>query len=136
MLTKNLETTNNSKHFLKCHLIFVFKYRKKLFLNQKLKDDMKQIIYDISKQSNFSIEEMETDEDHLHLLIRYIPRLSIASIVNRLKAMSTNRIWKTYSIFLKKHFWKEQTFWTDGYFVSSIGYASQETVEKYIQEQG
>lgn len=136
MLTKNLETTNHSKHFLKCHLIFVCKYRKKLFLNKKVSNDMKQILFDVSNESDFSIESMEVDQDHIHILIRYIPRLSISSIVNRLKAVSTNRIWKLDYHFLSKHFWKEHTFWTDGYFVSSIGYASQETIDEYIKNQG
>lgn len=136
MLTKNLKTTNHSKHFLKSHLIFVCKYRKKLFLNQKIADDMKQILFNVANESDFSIETMEVDVDHIHILIRYIPRLSISSIVNRLKAISTNRIWKLHKTFLSKHFWKEHTFWTDGYFVSSIGYASQETINKYIENQG
>jgi putative transposase len=136
MITRNLKTTNHSKHFLKCHLIFVCKYRKKLFLNQKLSNDMKQILFDVANKSDFTIEVMEVDVDHIHILVRYIPRLSISSMVNRLKAVSTNRIWKLHKTFLMKHFWKEHTFFTDGYFVSSIGYASQETIEDYIKQQG
>lgn len=97
---------------------------------------MKQTLYQIAEQSDFTIEEMESDKDHIHLLIRYIPRLSISSIVNRLKSLSTIRIWKEYKQLLSIHYWKENTFWTDGYFVSSIGYASQQTIEKYIQTQG
>jgi len=38
--------------------------------------------------------------------------------------------------FLKKHFWKENTLWSDGYFVCSTGNASTETIQKYIAEQG
>ena len=38
--------------------------------------------------------------------------------------------------FLKQHFWKENTFWTDGYFVSSVGEASPETIQNYIKNQG
>lgn len=71
MLMKNLETTNHSKHFL----------------NQKLSDDMKQILFDVANESDFSIEFIEVDVDHIHILIRYIPRLSISSIANRLKAV-------------------------------------------------
>ena len=37
---------------------------------------------------------------------------------------------------LKRHFWKENTFWTDGYFCSTIGEVSSKTLEKYIQNQG
>lgn len=37
---------------------------------------------------------------------------------------------------LKKEFWKEHTFWSDGYFVCSIGEANPETIRKYIENQG
>ena len=52
--------------------------------------------------------------------------------------MSTYRIWRQNNnqIYLKKHFWKENTFWSDGYFACSIGNVSKEIIEKYIQEQG
>lgn len=40
------------------------------------------------------------------------------------------------STFVIKTFWKERTFWSDGYFVTSIGDASEKTIQKYIDEQG
>ena len=48
------------------------------------------------------------------------------------------RIWRQNNnqIYLKKQFWKEKTFWGDGYFACSIGQVSKETIEKYIQNQG
>ena len=79
----NYNSTNHLKHYLKCHLIFVCKYRKKLLVGQ-LKDDMKQLLLNITSKSDFEIKVMESDIDHIHFLIRYIPRLSIISIVRRL----------------------------------------------------
>ena len=35
-----------------------------------------------------------------------------------------------------KHFWKEHTFWTDGYFACSVGNVSEEMLRKYIENQG
>ena len=57
-------------------------------------------------------------------------------IVRKLKQETTNRIWKIEPRYLAKHFWKERTFWTDGYFVSTIGEVSEETIRRYIQNQG
>lgn len=88
----NYITTNRSKHYLKCHLIFVCKYRKKLLVGQ-LNDDIKQIFQSIADDSDFEIEVMETDKDHIHFLIRYIPRLSISQMVRRLKQESTRQLW-------------------------------------------
>jgi len=50
---------------------------------------------DISKESNFEILEMETDKDHIHFLIKSEPKVSVLSIVRKLKQESTNRLWKT-----------------------------------------
>jgi len=55
--------------------------------------------------------------------------------IRRLKQETTVRIWKRYPE-LKNHFWKEKTFWSDGYFCCAIENASIETVRKYIEEQG
>jgi len=129
------QTTNRAKHNLKVHLIFVCKYRKKLLYGE-LDNFLKAVIRDIEQKSDFEIIEMETDKDHIHLMIQYIPRISISSIVNRLKSITTFHVWQKYKPFLKQHFWKENTFWTDGYFVCSVGEASPETIRKYIQNQG
>jgi REP element-mobilizing transposase RayT len=66
-------STNRSKHYLQCHLIFVCKYRKKLLV-AGLDHDMKDIMSSISAKSDFTIEVFESDADHIHFLIRYIPR--------------------------------------------------------------
>ena len=88
------------------------------------------------EKRRFKIDIMETDKDHIHLLLNITPAFSISSIVNRLKAISTNRVWKRHANFLKKHFWKENIFWSNGYFVCSIGEANPETIRKYIENQG
>jgi len=52
--------------------------------------------------------------------------------------ISTYRIWRQEDnhLYLQKHFWKEQTFWSDGYFACSIGNISKDIIEKYIQSLG
>ena len=57
-------------------------------------------------------------------------------IVKTLKGHSTILLWKTFEKELKKEFWKEHTFWSDGYFVCSIGNVSEKTIRSYIDEQG
>jgi len=57
-------------------------------------------------------------------------------IVRVLKQQTTVRLWNDFSKHLQKYFWKEKTFFTDGYFVSTIGEVSSETLKNYIQNQG
>jgi len=131
----NYITTNRSKHYLKIHLIFVCKYRKPLLMGN-LNEDMKTILENITNNSDFSIEVMESDINHIHFLIRYIPRLSVSSIVRKLKQESTKQIWSLYSDILNQEFWLEKTFCSDGYFACSIGEASPDTIREYILNQG
>jgi len=97
---------------------------------------MKELLSAIARLSDFEMELFESDTDHIHFLIRYIPRLSISSIVRRLKQQSTVAIWKKHWKYLSKHFWRERTFWSDGYFVCSIGEAAPDTIRQYILSQG
>lgn len=131
----NYITTNRFKHYLKCHLIFVCKYRKKLLVGQ-LNDDIKQIFQSIADDSDFDIEVMESDIDHIHFLICYIPRLAITQIVRRLKQESTRQIWLLHPTALCKQYWYQSILWSDGYFVCSIGKASPDTIREYILNQG
>jgi putative transposase len=131
----NYVSTNRSKHYLKCHLIFVCKYRRPVLLGQ-LNDDAKRIFECIASNADFDIEVMETDRDHVHFLIRYIPGLSIAQIVRRLKQESTRQLGLLHPSLLRKQFWYQRILWSDGYFACSIGEASPETVRKYILSQG
>ena len=126
-------TKNHSKFLITYHVIFVVKYRKKLL--DLYGDKIKNLVLEIAEQSDFVISELEVDRDHLHLMIESVPKLSPLQIVRRLKQESTVRLWKLYPE-LKKHFWNEKIFWSDGYFCCSIGNASIETVRKYIESQG
>ena len=133
-LNNNYKSKNHSKFILTYHIIFVCKYRKKLLINYG--EDVKQIMYDISKRYDFDIKEMEVDKDHIHMMISSAPKISPLQIVRVLKQQSTIQMWRRYASELKKQYWKENTFWTDGYFCSTIGEVSSKTLKHYIQNQG
>ena len=133
-LNKNYKSKNHSKFILTYHIIFTCKYRKKLLI--KYGEDVKQIMYDISKRYDFDIKEMEVDKDHIHMMISSVPKISPLQIVRVLKQQSTIQMWRRYASELKKQYWKENTFWTDGYFCSTIGEVSSKTLKHYIQNQG
>jgi len=118
------------------HLIFVCKYRKRI-LNW-FGCEIKTLLFEISEDNDFGVIEMEVDKDHIHLLIEYNPTQSILQLVRLLKQISTYRIWRQNGNdkILKKHYWAENTFWSDGYFACSIGQVSKDVIKKYIQTQG
>lgn len=135
MIEKEYLSKNHSKFLLKYHVIFVCKYRRKL-LAGNLASCLKNVLIDVSNKSDFRIEVIETDKDHVHLLVSAEPKVFPLQIIRRLKQESIARLWKLYPHELRRWFYRERTLWTDGYFVSSIGNVSQETVRKYIENQG
>lgn len=122
------------KTSLKVHIVLCCKYRKQLL--SYLGEDTKQFFFDISKKWDFTIELQETDRDHIHLLISYNPKVAVSQIIRVLKSEATILLWRRHYDFLRRHFWKKQTFWSDGYFACSIGESSEETIRKYIESQG
>ena len=135
MIEKEYASKNHSKFLLKYHIIFVCKYRQKILIGN-IATCVKNILIDIANKSDFRIEVIETDKDHVHLLVNSAPKVSPLQIVRRLKQESTKRLWLLYPEILRKWFYRERTLWTDGYFVSSIGNVSKETVRRYIENQG
>ena len=133
-LNRKCGTKNHREFLLMYQIIFVCKYRKNVL--KPISEELKQIISDISKESNFEILEMETDKDQIHFLIKSEPKVSVLSIVRKLKQESTNRLWKVQKEYLKKYYWGENTLWSEGYFASTIGKVSKEPAEYYIRNQG
>lgn len=126
---------NRRKYYLKCHLIFCIKYRKKLLVGI-FNHTIKSILEGIAQKSDFVIEILESDKDHIHFLINYPPNISVTSIVRKLKQESTILAWRLFESKLRKEFWAERTLWSDGYFVCSIGEANPKTIRRYIEQQG
>jgi len=78
---------------------------------------------------------MEGDKDHIHILVSAKPRMSPAQIVKLIKQHTTYALWKEYENELEKEFWKKHLFWTQTYFIMSIGSVSKECIDRYIANQ-
>jgi len=102
-------TKSHCKFIIKLHVVFVTKYRKEI-LTGELDTKIRKIIQEISemKDSLFRIDVMESDNNHIHMLLDIDPNISVTSIVRRIKQISSFRIWKEYEVFLRKFYWKEK----------------------------
>ena len=126
-------TLNHSKFLLSYHIIFVCKYRRKLLIPYG--DEIKDIMLDIADKSDFNIKEVEVDEDHIHMLIESVPKLSPLQIVRKLKQTSTRRIYKLHPE-LSQEF-NKKLFWSRSYLAASVSEGvDTDTITAYIQNQG
>lgn len=126
---------NRRKYSLKVHIVLVTKYRKRLLVNG-MDDFLKRAVNYLADQNGWNILAMETDKDHIHILLEYDATERICDIIRILKQRTTHWLWVKYHSVLAKHYRKQQIFWSDGYFACSIGEVSSATIQKYIESQG
>lgn len=127
--------TNHRKFLLQAHIVLVTKYRRKLFFDL-VPLDLKSSITELAQKLKFEIVAMETDKDHLHILISYDTTTCVFDIVKHLKQKTMHHLWETYPEMMRTHYWEKKILWSDGYFVCSVGDASTETIQHYIDNQG
>ena len=113
-------------------MVFVTKYRKKVFTDSILKD-LEIIFKDVCQNFETELVEMNGETEHIHLLLNYPPKVSISKLVNSLKGVSSRLIRKQHPE-LKKSYWKGG-LWSPSYFASSCGGAPLSIVKQYIQQQ-
>lgn len=106
------------------------------FKNSKFDKLIKYLIKSCCDNSNWLLHYMESDKDHIHLLIETKPNTNISRVVNKLKSYTTYHAWKQYDKYLNKLFWLTKSIWTRGYFVATVGNVSADTVAEYIKNQG
>lgn len=130
------KSASHNKYLLQYYLIFVCKYRKKLLVSQNIADDVKRLSIEICNKHRVNIKYMETDKDHMHYMIETRPNINLSNFVRTMKGYIIYHIWEKYSAYLCKCFWKENTFFTDGYFICSVGNVSEKILKEYIENQG
>lgn len=114
------------------HLVWCVKYRRKTLINQ-IDSDLKSILHEIAINNDFSILEVESDKDHIHLLIDCKPQHYIPNMVKALKGASARLLFKKHPE-LKSKLWGGN-LWNPSYFVSTVSENTEEQIRNYIQNQ-
>lgn len=115
----------------KYHIVFTPKYRRKIIYN-KLRRDIVQIIKDLCKWKGIEIIEGKAMPDHIHILVKIPPKMSISNFMGYLKGKSAMMIFARHGNL--KYKFGNNNFWSTGYYVSTVG-LNEATIAKYIREQ-
>ena len=129
------ECYGHNKTRLRYHIILITKYRRKCL--DQIKETVLDAFKETEQRSHMKIHYMNTDKDHIHLLISFPPQYSISQTINRLKQYTTNYLYSKCYDYLKCFYWrKKKMLWSDSYFCSTIGMISESKVYEYIKNQG
>jgi putative transposase len=125
---------NHCLYYTCYHLVISTKYRRRI-LKAGIGEYLKKMIIGIG-QRNPEIEMMEvnTDQDHVHILLSIPPKYAISEVVRMIKANTGDKMRKKFP-WLDKVYWGMDGIWSIGYFVSTAG-INEETIRKYIEMQG
>lgn len=115
------------------HLVFVTKYRRKVFTKEILKD-LRDIFANVCTDFESCLSEFEGEGDHVHLLIEYPPKIAISKLVNSLKGVSSRLIRKKGYPEIQKALWGD-SLWSPSYFAGACGGAPLDTIRQYIEQQ-
>ena len=114
------------------HLVFVAKYRRSVFDRDAIRR-LGSIFAKVCADFGAELVEMNGEDDHVHLLVDYPPKVAISSLVNSLKGVSS-RLLRAQRPDLASRYWKG-TLWSPSYFASSCGGGTISIVRQYIEQQ-
>ncbi|GAB1534821.1 IS200/IS605-like element ISSod23 family transposase [Geovibrio sp. ADMFC3] len=126
--------TSHSAYYLKYHVVWVCKYRRKILKPGVCSYIRKTLPSLLRSMPGVEIEAIGFDLDHLHMVIIIPSKYSISDVMGRLKSQLASRMRKFFD-WLEKVYWNENIVWSPGYFVSSIG-LNEDVIKNYVEMQG
>jgi len=115
---------------LQYHIVWCTKYRRNV-LTQVVQERLKDLIIEKCKQRDWEIIELEIMDNHVHLFVKADSSTPVKFIANQVKGYTSSILRKEF-----KHLTTRiPTLWTKSYYAGTIGHASEQTVQRYIQNQ-
>ena len=102
-------------------------------MKQRQIERLKELFEECAQINRWKIEELNIQPDHVHILMRLRPSISVSKAVQLFKGGSSKVIRKEFPE-LQEFLWGDN-FWSEGYFVESVGIVDMATIKKYIQDQ-
>ena len=124
----------HNKNLLLYHLVCPIKYRR-IVLSEDIEKSLVAVCKNIESRYEIAFIEIGADENHVHFLIQSVPMMSVKEIAQTVKSITAKELFRLHPE-VKQQLWGGN-FWTSGYYVNTVGqYANEETIQRYINEQG
>lgn len=128
------DKSSHSVYTLNYHLIICVKYRRKVFANNAIIDELKTRTKNIAERFGITIINQECDKDHTHILFSAKPSSNLVKFINSLKGATAKAIRHRFPE-VKKYLWKD-VFWSSSYCLITTGQVTLDQLKKYVEGQG
>lgn len=133
MAVRRISYGRTNAYSIQYHIVFCTKYRKKI-LNQDIMGDLINIMQNIADKNTWSIDTINGEEDHMHLLVNATPQDFIPNIIKSLKGPASRELYKKHPE-LKEQLWGGH-LWSPSYFVGTTNENTADQIRSYIEQQG
>lgn len=126
----------HSVYLINYHLVFVTKYRKPV-ISDEIGDYMKKLAAEICRQHDGELISVESDTDHLHLLISMPPQERPSDIIRVLKTQTSRKVHQNqeFDRYVKRYLFGDVSLWSPSYFIATTGGATLEKIKEYVESQ-
>ncbi|MCW2641262.1 MAG: transposase [Dactylosporangium sp.] len=129
----NVRTGRHCVFVLHAHLVFVTKFRHKVFADRHL-TRLEDIMRDVCADFETELVEFNGENNHVHLLVNFPPKVALSKLVNSLKGVSSRRMRHEFPD-LVRHYYRANKLWSGSYFAGSVGGAPLTVLRQYIEQQ-
>jgi len=114
------------------HLVWIPKYRKRV-LKGALAKRLEELLRLCAEANGWKIDEINVQEDHVHVIVQFVPTVSVSRMVQLLKGGTSRKLRKEFPD-LEEFYWGT-SFWADGYFAETVGVCNLDIIREYVRNQ-
>ena len=130
--TNDFRTGRHCVFALHVHLVFVTKYRRKV-LTEAAHETLRDLFARICQEFEARLVEANGEDDHVHLLVEYPPKVALSKLVNSLKGVSSRRLRLLHPEIAQRYY--QGVLWSSSYFAASCGGAPLSIIRQYVEDQ-
>ena len=132
---KNANDFRRGRHCvfkLHVHLVFVTKYRRGV-LTDAAHETLRDIFTKVCEDFEAVLVATNGEDDHVHLLVEYPPKVALSVFVNSLKGVSSRRLRQQHPDIAARYY--QGVLWSPSYLAASCGGAPLSIIRQYVENQ-
>jgi putative transposase len=129
----DVRTGRHVEYLLHAHLVFLTKYRRGALTGPML-SRCEEIMREVCADFEVELRAFNGEDDHVHLLVHYPPKVALSRLVNSLKGVSARMLRKEFGAHVRDH-QSGDRFWSGSYFAGSVGGPPLTLLQQYIEQQ-
>jgi len=134
MMKNRFRTETHSRYTIYYHIVIIPKYRRDIFKHAEIENATKESLQELAFYHDWIIEELEADQDNIHIFLSAPPRYAPSEIVKLIKTWTYHNVYTKYPK-IKQYLWGGN-MWANGYYLSTVSdNTTKDEIRKYVRNQ-